>query len=100
MQTQLKGANGKSNYAWIENGVLKMQWEDYGVDALGGMDIECTFTIPDSELPGIYERYAIDPSVPILEAFSIISDSGRGSQLIGETIDGTIAVTETSYWQS
>ncbi|CAB4975842.1 unannotated protein [freshwater metagenome] len=96
MQAEIKRANGKRNYAWIENGILKMQWEDYAVE---GMDIECTFTIPESELPGIYERFTIDPSVPILEAFSIISASGRGTQLISEAANETIAVTNKHHWQ-
>ncbi len=100
MQTEIKGANGKSNYAWIDNGILKIQWEDYGVGALGGADIECTFTIPESEIPGIYDRYEIDPSVPILEALAIISDTGRGAQFNRETSDGTIAVTDTFVWRS
>lgn len=99
MEVEIKADSGKSTFATMEDGVLTISWEDYNVDSLGGMDIECTYTVPDTEFANIYSRYAIDPTIPILNAFQIIVDSARGHQLFCELSDGTIATSEKNYWQ-
>jgi len=99
MTVEIKGKFGKSNFASIDEGILTVMWEDYNVPILGGRDIECTFTIPDSEFADIYARYEIDPEIPILEAFQIISDSDRGHQLCTEMADGTIKTSEKFFWE-
>jgi hypothetical protein len=99
MEVEIKANNGKSNFASMKDGVLTIQWEDYNVAILDGRDIECTFTIADSEFLDIYTRYEIDPKNPILEAFQMIVDSGRGHQLFCELSDGTIKTSEKFYWE-
>ena len=99
MEVAIKANNGKSNFASMKEGVLTIQWEDYNVPILDGRDIECTFTIPDSEFQDIYTRYEIDSKNPILDTFQMIVDSGRGHQLFCELSDGTIKTSEKFYWE-
>jgi hypothetical protein len=99
MEVEIKADSGASTFATMKDGVLTISWEDYNVESQGGMDIECTYTVPDTEFANIYTRYAIDPKVPILNAFQIIVDSARGHQLFCELSDGTIATSGKNYWQ-
>jgi len=99
MNVEIKAKYGKSNFASMEDGILKVWWEDYKVAILDGMDLECNFTIPETEFADFYKRYEIDPKIPILEAFQLISDSDRGHQLCSEMADGTIKTIERYYWQ-
>ena len=99
MNVEIKAKYGKSNFADVEDGILKISWEDYNVAVLDGMDLECNFTIPESEFADIYSRYEIDPNISILEAFQLISDTDRGHQLCSEMADGTIKTTERYFWQ-
>ena len=98
MSVEIKAKYGKSNFASMEDGILKIWWEDYNIEVLGGMDLECNFTIPESEFANIYNRYEIDPKISILEAFQLISDSNRGYQLCSEMADRTIKTSEKHYW--
>jgi hypothetical protein len=99
MEVEIKADSGASTFASMKDGVLTISWEDYNVDSLGGMDIECTYTVPDTEFAKIYARYAIDPKIQILNALQLIVDSARGHQLFCELSDGTIATSEKNYWQ-
>jgi hypothetical protein len=99
MEVEIKADSGASTFASMKDGVLTISWEDYNVDSLGGMDIECTYTVPDTEFANIYARYAIDPKIQILNALQLIVDSARGHQLFCELSDGTIATSEKNYWQ-
>ena len=79
-ESVLRNAEGDPIYYWrtVENGI-EFQFEYYE-RFKGEGDFESIFTIPHSEYHKIYTKYEIDPSVPIEDAITLISDSGRGAE--------------------
>ena len=79
-ESVLRNAEGDPIYYWrtVENGI-EFQFEYYE-RFKGEGDFESIFTIPHSEYHKIYTKYEIDPSVPIEDAITQISDSGRGAE--------------------
>ena len=62
-------------------------------------DSEIIFTMPHSEYHKVYEKYAIDPNVPMDVAIEQISNSGRGAEL-AKDLSGDIARVDQFHWIS
>ena len=100
-EKQLKDSKGRVLYYWsvVDKGI-HFNFEVYGKKgtAFSG-DSEIIFTMPHSEYHKIYEKYAIDPNVPMDVAIEQISNSGRGAEL-AEDLSGDIARVDQFHWIS
>ena len=97
----LRNANGEPLYYWSVNDKgIHFQFEfrpesDDPSDA----DMEVQFIMPHSEYYKVYEQFEIDATTPMENAIAIISDSGRGDQLV-EALNEQIEVEDKFLWMN
>jgi hypothetical protein len=100
-EKELKDSKGRVLYYWsvVENGI-HFSFEVYGVKgtAFSG-DSEIIFTMPHSEYHKVYQKYGIDPNVPMDIAIEQISESGRGAEL-AKDLSGEIERVDQFHWIS
>ena len=62
-------------------------------------DVEIIFVVPPREYIKIYDKYELDPSIPIETAIALISDLGRGGELSSD-LSENIECINKFVWMS
>ena len=100
MSVTIVGAHGRPIlYASMSGSDLQLEFETYASGA-GTADIESITTIRRGQFKSIKKAYAVDPTLPILEALRQISDAGKGSEFKADVDAGRFGRTETFTWWS
>ena len=60
--------------------------------------LEVDFDVAAANIPDIFRRYGVDPSLDFIEGFEAISNSGRGNEFNKAITDGLIPIENLHYW--
>jgi hypothetical protein len=60
-------------------------------------DVEIIFVVPPREYIKIYDKYELDPSIPIERAIALISDLGRGAELATDLAENIERINQFSW---
>lgn len=83
-------------YQPVEEGI---QFEiEYETPGNNSGDVEIIFVVPTREFPKIYDKYEIDPSVPIEKAIALISGLGLGSELANYLVTDIERINQFAWY--
>lgn len=98
---RLRSASGEILYHWdVNDKGIHFQYEfrpepDDPID----MDMEVQFIMPHDQYYKVYEQFELDATTPMENAIQMISDSGRGQDLV-DALNGSIEVIDKFVWMS